>query len=296
MFRFTKMFILIHAFMSNTRLFAKNLTVAQLKFHKTVYFDTCIYAKTFDSRPAQHGGKRCRQPGRQQQDIAALRNRPSRLSQARLRINESLDRGDVSQKVLDTARSLTEVLRCQTGQVAQLPRYLPAQLFLAEEHSGDATVVSGDTEPLADRRVSQPLIVANPIRAAGGVIEGDQRFPFRFARGLRQRGVAVDVGVGATVATGVGNGSARSVVGAAVDGTEDGSSVGSSEPLQASSSIGRISARVKNPKKWRGVLISTHSPRILSRDGTARHVPMLARSGKLPASPQTQASGRERNT
>ena len=54
------------------------------------------------------------------QDIAALQDRLSRLSQASLSINESLDLDDVFRKVLDSARSLTRVsvpsssrVRCQ---------------------------------------------------------------------------------------------------------------------------------------------------------------------------------------
>ena len=43
-----------------------------------------------------------------QPDIAALQDRLSRLSQASLRINESLDLDDVFQQVLDSARSLTD--------------------------------------------------------------------------------------------------------------------------------------------------------------------------------------------
>ena len=42
------------------------------------------------------------------QDIAALRDRLTRLSQASLNINESLDLDDVFQQVLDSARSLTD--------------------------------------------------------------------------------------------------------------------------------------------------------------------------------------------
>jgi hypothetical protein len=41
---------------------------------------------------------------------AALRNRLSRLIQANLRINESLDFDTVIQGVLDSARSLTDAL------------------------------------------------------------------------------------------------------------------------------------------------------------------------------------------
>ena len=44
----------------------------------------------------------------------------------------------------------------------------------------------------------------------------------------------------------------------AVVGSWDGPSAGSSEPLQASSSNGRISARAKIPRKSRGVLMSIH--------------------------------------
>ena len=79
---------------------------------------------------------------------------------------------------------------------------------------GDAAVVvSGDAFPLANRHVAQPVIVSFPIRAAGGVVEGDQRLPFRFGRGLRHWGRAVGRGVlmgktlcivGAAVAAGVG--------------------------------------------------------------------------------------------
>ena len=78
---------------------------------------------------------------------------------------------------------------CQVGEIAQFRRYLPAQLVPVEPQYGDAAVVvSGDAWPLANRHVAQPVIVSYPIRAAGGVIEGDQRFPVRFGRGLHQRG------------------------------------------------------------------------------------------------------------
>ena len=43
-----------------------------------------------------------------QPDIASLQDRLSRLSQASLNINESLDLDDVFQQVLDSARSLTD--------------------------------------------------------------------------------------------------------------------------------------------------------------------------------------------
>ncbi len=46
---------------------------------------------------------------RHQQDISALRDRLTRLSQARLNINESLDRDHVFRKALSSARSLTRV-------------------------------------------------------------------------------------------------------------------------------------------------------------------------------------------
>ena len=81
---------------------------------------------------------------------------------------------------------------------------------------GDAAVViSGDAFPLANRHVAQPVIVSFPIRTAGGVVEGDQRLPFRFGRGLcaiggRAVGRGVLMGktlciVGAAVAAGVGS-------------------------------------------------------------------------------------------
>ena len=56
---------------------------------------------------------------------------------------------------------------------------------------------------------------------------------------------------GSSVALGVGDGSATSVVGR----FEDGPFAGSSEPPQASGSNGRSSARAKIPRKGRGVLI-----------------------------------------
>ena len=46
-------------------------------------------------------------PAHHQPDIAALQDRLTRLSQASLNINESLDLDDVFRKVLDSARSLT---------------------------------------------------------------------------------------------------------------------------------------------------------------------------------------------
>ena len=46
---------------------------------------------------------------RHQQDISALRDRLTGLSQARLNINESLDRDHVFRKALSSARSLTRV-------------------------------------------------------------------------------------------------------------------------------------------------------------------------------------------
>ena len=48
-------------------------------------------------------------PAHHHHDIAALRDRLTGLSQASLRINESLDLDDVFQQVLDSARSLTRV-------------------------------------------------------------------------------------------------------------------------------------------------------------------------------------------
>ena len=42
------------------------------------------------------------------QQIAALRNRLTKLSEASLRINESLDLDTVLQEILDSARSLTD--------------------------------------------------------------------------------------------------------------------------------------------------------------------------------------------
>ena len=47
-------------------------------------------------------------PAHHHQDIAALQDRLTRLSQASLNINESLDLDDVFRKVLDSARSLTD--------------------------------------------------------------------------------------------------------------------------------------------------------------------------------------------
>ena len=59
-------------------------------------------------------------PAHHHQDIAALQDRLTRLSQASLSINESLDLDDVFRQVLDSARSLTRVsvpsssrVRCQ---------------------------------------------------------------------------------------------------------------------------------------------------------------------------------------
>ena len=40
-----------------------------------------------------------------------------------------------------------------------------------------AVVVSGGAKPLANRQLAQPVIAFFPIRAAGGVIKSDQRFP-----------------------------------------------------------------------------------------------------------------------
>ena len=81
-----------------------------------------------------------------------------------------------------------EVQPCQVGEVAQLRRYLPTQLVPAEEKFGDAAViVNDDAFPLANRHVAQPVIAVSPMRAAGGVIEGDQGFPVRFGRGLHHR-------------------------------------------------------------------------------------------------------------
>ena len=71
--------------------------------------------------------------------------------------------------------------------------------------------------------------------------------------------------VGSAVALGVGDGSAPSVVGAAVICPEDVLPSGSSESPQASSSNGRSNARAKIPKKRRGVLISIHSMCLLGR-------------------------------
>ena len=102
--------------------------------------------------------------------------------------------------------------------------------------------------------------------------------------------------VGSAVALGVGDGSAPSVVGAAVicpedvlpsgssvARSEDGPSVGSSESPQASSNGRRISARAKIPRKSRGILIWIHSLCLLGRGGTARRVRILAHVGGLPA-------------
>ena len=106
-------------------------------------------------------------------------------------------------------------------------------------------------------------------------------------------GVAVFAGVAVATALGVGDGSGPSVgdavvvcpedalpfsspvvrpesgrsVGSAVSRSEDGPSVGSSEPPQASSTNGRISARARTPRKRRGILISPHSLCFLDRAG-----------------------------
>ena len=47
-------------------------------------------------------------PNKQGRDIDALRNRLSHLSEASLRINESLDLDTVLQEVVDSARALTD--------------------------------------------------------------------------------------------------------------------------------------------------------------------------------------------
>ena len=74
---------------------------------------------------------------------------------------------------------LGEVVRA-----AQLRRYLPAQLVLTEGQCGNAVVVvSGDAEPLAYRRVAEPVIVANPIRAVGGVVKRHKCSPVLSQRG-----------------------------------------------------------------------------------------------------------------
>ena len=65
---------------------------------------------------------------------------------------------------------------------------------------------------------------------------------------------------------------------------EDGPSVGSSDPPQASSSNGRISARAMTPRKRRGVLISIRSPCLLGRGMTARRVRILSRTYQGPKS------------
>ena len=90
--------------------------------------------------------------------------------------------------------------------------------------------------------------------------------------------------IGAAVVAGVGAGPAPLVVGAAVARSEAGSSVGSAEPLQASNSNGKISARAKTPRKRRGILIAIHSLCLLGHGGTARRVRILAPGGGLPAS------------
>ena len=49
-------------------------------------------------------------PDERDQHIEALRNRLSKLSEASLRINESLDLDTVLQEILDSARTLTDAL------------------------------------------------------------------------------------------------------------------------------------------------------------------------------------------
>ena len=97
-------------------------------------------------------------------------------------------------------------------------------------------------------------------------------------------GSAVAAGVSPTVGLGLGDGSAPSVVGSAVARSEDDSSVGSSEPPQARSSNGRISAKAKRPRKRRGVLISIHSLSLLGLSATTRRDRIIARAAEFPAS------------
>ena len=117
-------------------------------------------------------------------------------------------------------------------------------------------------------------MVAIPIRAVGGVIEGDRRFPVRFGRGLRRgagcagRAVVASKKLASSARWSPqvwaqrwprawADGSAPSVVGSAVARSEDGPSVGSSEPPQATSSTSRISAKAKTPRPGKGEAFSS---------------------------------------
>ena len=94
----------------------------------------------------------------------------------------------------------------QVGEVAQLRRYLPAQLVLIEVQLYDATVVvSADVVPPIERLVAQPVLVSIPVRAVRGVVEGDKRFPLRSGWCLCKRGRGL-------VRAGRGRGRGRSLV------------------------------------------------------------------------------------
>ena len=119
--------------------------------------------------PQSNRGEKLQNADELARENEALRDRLSRLSEASLRINQSLDLDTVLQGVLDSARSLTpapyragvsaerqtqvgqvfqlasqigryapaqtvtgDVQPCQVGEFAQFRRYLPAQIVVDE--------------------------------------------------------------------------------------------------------------------------------------------------------------------
>ena len=67
----------------------------------------------------------------------------------------------------------------QVGEIAQLCRYLPAQLVSTEvEVTDPASAVSADAVPLVDRLLTQPVGIVVPSLAAHGVVKGNQGGPF----------------------------------------------------------------------------------------------------------------------
>ena len=60
---------------------------------------------------------------------------------------------------------------CQAGQVPDFTGNRAAQLVVVELQAHDAAVTSPDPEPLPERLVGLPVVVAGPVCAAGGVVE-----------------------------------------------------------------------------------------------------------------------------
>ena len=95
-----------------------------------------------------------------------------------LRVNpgEGLQKAEVG---IDTVQLVAaEFKRLQAGKAAELRRDVASELVLGEIQLDDAAVrVGRHSVPLADWRVTEPVVAIGPCWSIGALIEGDQDAP-----------------------------------------------------------------------------------------------------------------------